>query len=120
MLLNKKIIYVTGLPRSGSTLMCQLLGHHPQIYSTHHSSALCQTLDNLRRDLIILGENLPSPPVEDLILRLQAGHPDVKIILLCSAGFECNDTFGCMQKSDPPQVLLNLFRALRYETDRKI
>jgi sulfotransferase len=49
--LNQQIIYVTGPPRAGSTLMCQLLGHHPQIYSTHHSSPLCQALDNLRRDL---------------------------------------------------------------------
>lgn len=49
--LNKQIIYVTGLPRSGSTLMCQLLGHHPKIYSTNHSSPLCQILDNLRHTI---------------------------------------------------------------------
>ncbi len=51
MKLNKQIIYVTGLPRSGSTLMCQLLGHHPQVYSTYHSSPLSQALDNLRHNL---------------------------------------------------------------------
>lgn len=49
--LNKKIIYVTGLPRAGSTLMCQVLGHHPQVYGTNHSSPLCQVLDNIRHDL---------------------------------------------------------------------
>jgi len=49
--LTKKIIYVTGLPRSGSTLMCQLLGHHPQVYSTNHSSPLCQALDSVRANL---------------------------------------------------------------------
>ena len=49
--INKQIIYVTGLPRSGSTLICQLLGHHPQIYSIIHSSPLSQVLDQLRRTL---------------------------------------------------------------------
>jgi sulfotransferase len=49
--LNKKIVYVTGLPRAGSTLMCQLLGHNPQIYSINHSSPLCQSLENLRHNL---------------------------------------------------------------------
>lgn len=51
MTLNKKIAYVTGLPRSGSTLLCQLLGIHPQIYSTGHSSPLSQTLNQLRHNL---------------------------------------------------------------------
>ena len=49
--IKKHIIYVTGLPRSGSTLMCQLLGHHPQIYSPGHSSPLSQLLDNMRTNL---------------------------------------------------------------------
>lgn len=49
--LDKHIIYVTGLPRSGSTLMCQLLGHHPQIYSPGHSSPLSQLLDSFRASL---------------------------------------------------------------------
>lgn len=49
--LDKKIIYVTGLPRSGSTLLCQLLGHHPAIYSTGHSSPMAHALDTLRHAL---------------------------------------------------------------------
>lgn len=49
--LNKNLIYVTGLPRAGSTLLCQLLGMHPDIYSTGHSSPLCQTLNQLRHNL---------------------------------------------------------------------
>jgi len=49
--LNKKILYVTGLPRSGSSLLCQLLDIHSQIYSTGHSSPLCQTLNQLRHNL---------------------------------------------------------------------
>jgi sulfotransferase len=49
--LNKQIIYVTGLPRAGSTLLCQLLGHHPHIYSPGHSSPLNQLLGNLRHNL---------------------------------------------------------------------
>jgi len=48
---TKRIIYVTGLPRSGSTLLCQLLDTHPDIYSTGHSSPLCQTLNQLRHHL---------------------------------------------------------------------
>jgi len=49
--IDKKIVYVAGLPRSGSTLMCQLLGEHPDIYSTGHSSPLANTLKTLRARL---------------------------------------------------------------------
>lgn len=49
--IEKKVIYVTGLPRSGSTLLCQILGTHPEIYSTGHSSPLSQVLENLRHNL---------------------------------------------------------------------
>jgi sulfotransferase len=49
--LNKRLIYVTGLPRAGSTFLCQLLGHHPNISSTGHSSPLCPTLNKLRHQL---------------------------------------------------------------------
>lgn len=45
----KRLLYVTGLPRSGSTLLCQLLGLHPEIYSTGHSSPLCQIFMQLRQ-----------------------------------------------------------------------
>ena len=50
-MLKKRLIYVTGLPRSGSTLLCQLLAHHPELYCTGHSSPLCQTLMGLRQHL---------------------------------------------------------------------
>ncbi|MFZ1829626.1 MAG: sulfotransferase [Candidatus Competibacteraceae bacterium] len=43
-----RILYVTGLPRAGSTLLCQLLGLHPDIYSTGNSSPLCPILVQLR------------------------------------------------------------------------
>jgi len=49
--LDKKIVYVTGLPRSGSTLLCQLLGMHPKIYSPQHSSPLAPTLTGIRSNL---------------------------------------------------------------------
>lgn len=42
---------MTGLPRAGSTLLCQLLGHHAEIYCTGHSSPLCTTLTGLRQYL---------------------------------------------------------------------
>ena len=49
--LNKHIIYVTSLPRAGSTLLCQLLGQHPQVYSLGHSSPLRQVFNHLRGQL---------------------------------------------------------------------
>lgn len=49
--LQKPLICVTGLPRAGSTLLCQLLGTHPDLYSPGHSSPLCQALTGLRYQL---------------------------------------------------------------------
>jgi sulfotransferase len=49
--LAKRMLYVTGLPRAGSTLLCQLLGIHPQIYSIGHSSPLANLLEQLRHGL---------------------------------------------------------------------
>jgi len=40
---------VTGLPRAGSTLLCQLLAEHPEIKCEGHSSPLCNTLLGIRR-----------------------------------------------------------------------
>jgi sulfotransferase len=40
---------VTGLPRAGSTLLCQLLAQHPEINCEGHSSPLCNTLLGIRR-----------------------------------------------------------------------
>ncbi len=51
MTLDKKVIYIAGLPRAGSTLMCQLFAHHPQVYSPGHSSPLAHTVDQIRRGL---------------------------------------------------------------------
>jgi sulfotransferase len=48
---RKHLLCVTGLPRAGSTLLCQLLAHHPKLYSIGHSSPLCQTLTGLRQHL---------------------------------------------------------------------
>lgn len=50
-MLSKHALYVTGLPRSGSTLLCQLLGMHPDIYSPGHSSPLSQAIGQLRHSL---------------------------------------------------------------------
>src|SRR5580693_7716030 len=44
-----KFIGVTGLPRAGSTLLCQLLAQHPDIHCEAHSSPLCNTLLGIRR-----------------------------------------------------------------------
>ncbi|MEI6306628.1 MAG: sulfotransferase [Deltaproteobacteria bacterium] len=44
-----KFVGVAGLPRAGSTLLCQLLGEHPQIKCEGHSSPLCNALLATRR-----------------------------------------------------------------------
>ena len=44
-----QFIGVTGLPRAGSTLLCQLLAQHPDIRSEGHSSPLCNMILGLRR-----------------------------------------------------------------------
>ena len=46
-----KLICVSGLPRSGSTLLCQLLGQHPDVYSLGHSSPLVGVLENIRQTM---------------------------------------------------------------------
>ena len=47
--MSAKFVGVTGLPRAGSTLLCQLLAQHPEIHSEGHSSPLCNTLLAMRR-----------------------------------------------------------------------
>jgi sulfotransferase len=44
-----QFVAVTGLPRAGSTLLCQLLAQHPEIHCEGHSSPLCNTLLGIRR-----------------------------------------------------------------------
>ena len=44
-----QFIGVTGLPRSGSTLLCQMLAMHPDIECEGQSSPLCNTLLGIRR-----------------------------------------------------------------------
>ena len=46
---SPKFIGVTGLPRAGSTLVCQLLAQHPDVHSEVHTSPLCNALLSLRR-----------------------------------------------------------------------
>jgi len=42
-------IGVTGLPRAGSTLLCQMLAMHPEVHCEGLSSPLCNTLLGIRR-----------------------------------------------------------------------
>jgi sulfotransferase len=42
-------IGVTGLPRAGSTLLCQLLAQHPHVHCEGQSSPLCNLLLGVRR-----------------------------------------------------------------------
>ena len=47
--MSPQCVGVTGLPRAGSTLLCQLLAQHPEIQCEGHSSPLCNTLLGMRR-----------------------------------------------------------------------
>jgi sulfotransferase len=47
--MSARFVGVTGLPRAGSTLLCQLLAQHPGIHSEGRSSPLCNTLLGIRR-----------------------------------------------------------------------
>jgi sulfotransferase len=44
-----KLVGVTGLPRAGSTLLCQMLAQHPEIQCEGLSSPLCNLVLGLRR-----------------------------------------------------------------------
>jgi len=46
-----RLVCVTGLPRAGSTLICQLLAEHPEIYCNGMSSPLFGALQTLRGHL---------------------------------------------------------------------
>ena len=49
--MTARFVGVAGLPRAGSTLLCQLLGEHPQIHSEGHSSPLCSALLRMRHGI---------------------------------------------------------------------
>lgn len=49
--MHPNFVGVTGLPRAGSTLLCQLLAQHPDIHCDGHSSPLCNTLLGIRRSI---------------------------------------------------------------------
>jgi len=47
--MTPKFVGVTGLPRAGSTLVCQLLAQHPEIHCEGQSSPVCNLLLGIRR-----------------------------------------------------------------------
>ena len=44
-----RFVGVSGLPRAGSALLCQLLAQHPDIDCEGHSSPLCNTMPGIPR-----------------------------------------------------------------------
>ena len=49
--MSKQRVYITGLPRSGSTLLCQLLAQHPDVSCDGMTSPLFGVLEGLRTHL---------------------------------------------------------------------
>lgn len=49
--MTARFVAVAGLPRAGSTLLCQLLSLHPEVHCDGHSSPVCTALITLRRTL---------------------------------------------------------------------
>jgi sulfotransferase len=49
--MTEHFVGVCGLPRAGSTLLCQLLAEHPDIFCEGHSSPLCNALLATRRSI---------------------------------------------------------------------
>lgn len=47
--MTPNFIGVTGLPRAGSTLLCQMLAQHPEAHCEGNSSPLCNALLGIRR-----------------------------------------------------------------------
>ena len=47
--MTPNFVGVTGLPRAGSTLLCQLLAQHPEIHCEGNSSPLCNSILGIRR-----------------------------------------------------------------------
>jgi sulfotransferase len=47
--IDPTLIGVTGLPRAGSTLLCQMLAQHPEIHCEGVSSPLCNIVLGIRR-----------------------------------------------------------------------
>jgi sulfotransferase len=47
--MTARFVGVAGLPRAGSTMLCQLLAEHPEIHCEGHSSPLCNALLATRR-----------------------------------------------------------------------
>ncbi len=48
---NRTLVCVTGLPRAGSTLVCQMLAQHPEIHCDGLTSPLCNVLLSIRRTI---------------------------------------------------------------------
>jgi sulfotransferase len=48
-MIHPKFVGVTGLPRAGSTLLCQMLAQHPEIQCEGVSSPLCNLVLGIRR-----------------------------------------------------------------------
>jgi len=61
-------LFIVGIPRSGTTLIEQILASHPDIVGAGELSLFEQTVDSIRKTLPL------SPPFPDMALRMSAEH----------------------------------------------
>lgn len=78
----QRFVGVAGLPWAGSTLLCQLLGAHPDIHCEGHSSPLCNSLLAMRSfisdDPFFLAQNRAWMHCIEFLLHL---NPEARVIV---------------------------------------
>lgn len=71
-MLTKHLICVAGLSHAGATLLCQLLGQHPELHSPGDISPLCPALVGLRQGLShgpLLAQRESEQPLDEATVR---------------------------------------------------
>lgn len=76
----KQIYFLSGLPRSGSTLLAAILNQHPQVHATSTSGLLDMMLGTLRawHDSMATRATVDKSAAEDEIRRILRSMPQVK------------------------------------------
>jgi len=77
------------------------------------AASLFENLSFSQPDLLVLDWNLPGLEGSDRIARLRVLYPDVKVIAICSQGFEreIEGADSIITKGDPPERVLAVLRS---------